>query len=163
MDFAFTSDQQLLKNSARAFLDEHCKPATVRGLWDDPRGESEAMWKEIAQLGWLGLALPEVHGGSDLGMVETSLLSKRWAERAIRDRICRPCSSRRRSTRQDRCAETALVARRLPRASARATAALLDGEVSWAPAAITTRARSPATAGSSPDRSRSSRGRTWPT
>ena len=74
MDFAFTSDQQLLKNSARAFLDEHCKPATVRLLWDDARGESEAMWKEMAQLGWLGLALPEAHGGSDLGMVETALL-----------------------------------------------------------------------------------------
>src|SRR5258705_436474 len=74
MDFAFTSDQQLLKNSARAFLDEHCKAATVRMLWNDPRGESEAMWKEMAQLGWLGLALPEAHGGSDLGMVECSLL-----------------------------------------------------------------------------------------
>src|ERR687892_192421 len=32
MDFAFSSDQQLLKNSARAFLDEHCKPATVRAV-----------------------------------------------------------------------------------------------------------------------------------
>src|SRR5207237_5389142 len=74
MDFSFSSDQQLLKNSARAFLDEHCKPATVRLLWDDPRGESEALWKEMAQLGWLGLSLPEAAGGSDLGMVETALL-----------------------------------------------------------------------------------------
>src|ERR671924_1989644 len=74
MDFSFTQDQQLLKNSARAVLDEHCKPATVRMLWADARGESEAMWKEMAQLGWLGLALPEAHGGSELGMVETALL-----------------------------------------------------------------------------------------
>src|SRR5438309_1687709 len=74
MDFSFSSDQQLLKNSARAFLDEHCKPATVRLLWDDPRGESESMWKEMAQLGWLGLSLPEAYGGSGLGMVETSIL-----------------------------------------------------------------------------------------
>src|SRR5438128_2250478 len=74
MDFAFTSDQTLLKNSARAFLDEHCKPAAVRLLWDDPRGESAAMWKEMAQLGWLGLSLPEEHGGSGLGMVETALV-----------------------------------------------------------------------------------------
>src|SRR2546422_8137964 len=74
MDFSFSSDQQLLKNSARAFLDEHCKPATVRLLWDDPRGESESMWKEMAQLGWLGLSLPETYGGSGLGMVETAIL-----------------------------------------------------------------------------------------
>src|SRR6266481_9664234 len=74
MDFSFSSDQQLLKNAARAFLDEHCKPATVRLLWDDPRGESESMWKEMAQLGWLGLSLPEAYGGSGLGMVETAIL-----------------------------------------------------------------------------------------
>src|SRR5260370_30314659 len=74
MDFSFTPDQTLLKNSARSFLDEHCKPAAVRLTWDDPRGESETMWKEMAQLGWLGLSLPEEHGGSGLGMVETALL-----------------------------------------------------------------------------------------
>src|SRR5947208_14978481 len=74
MDFSFSSDQQLLKNSARAFLDEHCKPATVRLLWDDPRGESDTMWKEMAQLGWHGLALPEAYGGSGLGMVESAIL-----------------------------------------------------------------------------------------
>src|SRR5207237_97830 len=32
------------------------------------------MWKEMAQLGWLGLSLPEEHGGSGLGMVESALL-----------------------------------------------------------------------------------------
>ena len=74
MDFAFSADQQLLKNSARAFLDEHCKAAFVRSLMDDPRGESETMWKEMAQLGWLGLALPESAGGTGLGMVETAIL-----------------------------------------------------------------------------------------
>src|SRR5437773_2750410 len=56
MNFAFSSDQQLLKNSARAFLDEHMTPATVRLLWDDPRGESETLWKEMGELGWLGEA-----------------------------------------------------------------------------------------------------------
>src|SRR3989338_5482817 len=74
MDFSFSPDQLLLKHSARAFLDEHMKPATVRLLWDDPRGESDTLWKEMAQLGWLGLALPEAHGGSALGMVETAVL-----------------------------------------------------------------------------------------
>src|SRR4029453_11166734 len=74
MDYSFTSDQQLLKNSARAFLDEHCKPAAVLLLCDDPRGKSDTMWKEMAQLGWLGLSLPEAYGGSALGMVESAIL-----------------------------------------------------------------------------------------
>ena len=76
MDFSFSPDQQLLKNSARAFLDEHMKPAQVRALWDDPRGDSETLWKEMAQLGWLGLALPEEAGGSALGLVETAILQE---------------------------------------------------------------------------------------
>src|SRR3989449_10838855 len=74
MDFSFSSDQQLLKHSARAFLDEHCKPAAVRLLWDDPRGESDTMWKEMAQLGWLGLALPEAYGGRGVGVGGSGVL-----------------------------------------------------------------------------------------
>src|SRR5438445_12758647 len=83
MNFSFSSDQQLLKNSARAFLDEHMKPATVRLLWDDPRGESEALWQEMAELGWLGLSLPEAHGGSGLGMVETAILLDEMGHAAL--------------------------------------------------------------------------------
>src|SRR5262244_1378581 len=112
MDFSFSSDQQLLKNSVRAFLDEHCKPATVRLLWDDPRGESESMWKEMAQLGWHGLSLPEAYGGSGLGMVETAgndAQKKRWLSA-------------------------------IATGDARATLAFLDSDLDWDPAAVSTRA-----------------------
>jgi alkylation response protein AidB-like acyl-CoA dehydrogenase len=74
MDFAFSSDQQLLKNSARAFLDEHCKSAFVRRMMDDPVGHDDGMWKELAQLGWLGLPLPDEYGGAGLGLVETAIV-----------------------------------------------------------------------------------------
>jgi alkylation response protein AidB-like acyl-CoA dehydrogenase len=74
VDFAFSSDQQLLRNSARSYLDEHCTPAAVRALWDDARGVSDGMWKQMAELGWLGLSLPEAYGGSALGLVETAIL-----------------------------------------------------------------------------------------
>ena len=74
MDFALSPDQQLLRGTARAFLDEHVTAAVVRALWDDPRGERDDLWKELARLGWLGLALPEAHGGSALGMVETAIV-----------------------------------------------------------------------------------------
>jgi alkylation response protein AidB-like acyl-CoA dehydrogenase len=83
VDFSFSSDQQLLKNSARAFLDEHCKPALVRSMFDDPRGESEALWKELAQLGWLGLSLPEDAGGAGLGMVETAIVLEEMGRAAF--------------------------------------------------------------------------------
>ena len=140
MDFAFTSDQQLLKNSARAFLDEHCKPATVRMLWDDPRGESEALWKELAQLGWLGLALPEEHGGSDLGMVETALILEELGRASYPGPYLPTVLV---ATAINQAGTDAQKQRWLPAVasgSARASAALLDGELSWATSAIATRA-----------------------
>src|SRR2546430_16072369 len=73
MNFSFSSDQQLLKNSARAFLDEHMKPATVRLLWDDPRGESEALWPAMGELGWPRLSPPGADAGSGLGIVANSI------------------------------------------------------------------------------------------
>lgn len=140
MDFSFSPDQQLLKNSARAFLDEHCPPAAVRGLLEDPRGESDALWKEMAELGWLGLAVPEEHGGAGLGMVETAILLEEMGRAA--------CPSP--------YLPTALVAAALAEAGspdqrsrwlpalaggrARGTVAALERELDWDPAATATRA-----------------------
>src|SRR5205814_1882175 len=140
MDFAFTSDQQLLKNSARAFLDEHCKPATVRMLWDDARGESEAMWKEMAQLGWLGLALPEVHGGSDLGLVECSLLLEELGRASYPGPFLPTVLVGMGITRAGTDAQKQRWLPAICAGGARAATAFLDGELSWAPDAIATRA-----------------------
>ena len=140
MDFSFTPDQTLLKNSARAFLDEHCKPATVRLLWDDPRGESQAMWKEMAQLGWLGLSLPEAHGGSELGMVETALLLEElgraaypgpyWPTMLVASAIAEAGTD----------AQKKRWLGAIAAGDARATITLLDGDLDWSPEAIATRA-----------------------
>src|SRR4030095_16248597 len=140
MDFSFTPDQTLLKNSARAFLDEHCKPAGVRLLWDDPRGESQATWKEMAQLGWLGLSLPEEHGGSGLGMVETALLLEElgrtaypgpyWPTMLVADAIAEAGT--------DAQKKRWLAA--IATGEARATITLLDADLDWRPEAIATRA-----------------------
>ncbi|HEY3101519.1 MAG TPA: acyl-CoA dehydrogenase family protein [Methylomirabilota bacterium] len=140
MDFSFSADQQLLRNSARAFLDEHSKPAHVRALWDDPRGESEALWKEMAQLGWLGLALPEDVGGSALGLVETAILEEELGRAA--------CPSPYLSTvlaamAIDRFGGPAQKTRWLPAIAsgrARATVALMERALDWSAQAIETRA-----------------------
>jgi len=138
MDFAFTSDQQLLKNSARAFLDEHCKPATVRSLWDDPRGESEGLWKEMAQLGWLGLSLPEVHGGSGLGMVETAILLEELGRAAYPGPYLPTILA---ATGIGEAGTDAQKRRWLPAIAtgdARATIAFLDADFDWSPGAVRT-------------------------
>jgi alkylation response protein AidB-like acyl-CoA dehydrogenase len=140
MDFAFSPDQQLLKNAARAFLDEHCTPAHVRALWDDARGESEAMWKDMVQLGWLGLSLPEAHGGSGLGMVETAILLEELGRAAYPGPYVPTILA---ATAIELGGSEAQRRRWLPAiaaGSARGTVALLDAEIDWSPEAITTRA-----------------------
>ncbi len=140
MDFSFSSDQQLLRNAARAFLDERCPTAVVRTLWDDARGESEALWKEMAQLGWLGLALPEPHGGSGLGMVETAIVLEEMGRVAYPGPYLPTVLA---GLLIARAGSDAQQARWLPAIAtgvARATVALLDADVDWAPEAVTTRA-----------------------
>ncbi|HEY7205738.1 MAG TPA: acyl-CoA dehydrogenase family protein [Methylomirabilota bacterium] len=74
MNFSFSEDQVLLRNSVRAALDEQCTPAHVRAMADDARGYSETLWSEMAKLGWLGLPFAEEQGGAGLGLVELALV-----------------------------------------------------------------------------------------
>jgi len=74
VNFSFSDDQILLKNSVRAALDGQCKPAHVRAMFDDAKGYSDELWGEMAKLGWLGLPFPEEQGGAGLGLVELALV-----------------------------------------------------------------------------------------
>jgi len=74
VNFSFSDDQILLRNSVRAALDEQCKPEHVRAMFDDPKGYSAELWGEMAKLGWLGLPFPEEQGGAGLGFVELALV-----------------------------------------------------------------------------------------
>ena len=140
MDFAFSQDQLLLKNAARAFLDERCSPAAVRALWDDGRGESEVMWKDMAQLGWLGLGVPEAYGGSGLGMVETAILLEEMGRVAcpgpyLPTMLAARAISEAGSAEQRRRWLPAVAA-----GDAKGSVAFLDTELDWDAPAVTTRA-----------------------
>ncbi|HEY7139530.1 MAG TPA: acyl-CoA dehydrogenase family protein [Methylomirabilota bacterium] len=140
MDFAFSPDQELLRATARAFLDEHVTPAVVRALWDDPRGERDDLWKEMARLGWLGLALPEAHGGSALGMVETAIVLEELGRVAGPGPYLETVVA---AYAIEAAGTAAQQARWLPAIAgggARATVALLDADLDWRPEATATRA-----------------------
>ena len=64
MSFDLTDDQQELRKVARSFLETRCPTAEVRRLELDPLGYSPELWRELAEMGWVGLALPG--GGGDL-------------------------------------------------------------------------------------------------
>jgi alkylation response protein AidB-like acyl-CoA dehydrogenase len=145
MDFALNHHQQLLKNAARAFLDEHCQPSMVRALWDDPRGESEAMWKDMAQLGWLGLALPEAYGGSGLGMVETAIVLEEMGRAACPGPYFPTLLTAAAIADAGSAAQKNRWLPAIATGSARGSVAWLDAEWNWDPAATATAAAPTAT------------------
>jgi len=70
MNFGFTEEQQQLRQAARRFLDERCPITEVRRIMQTDSGYDETLWREIADLGWLGLTIPEEYGGSGLSWID---------------------------------------------------------------------------------------------
>jgi alkylation response protein AidB-like acyl-CoA dehydrogenase len=70
MDFAFSPEQEALRDSVRSFLAAEAPSAYVRAMIDDERGFSDELWAKMADLGWLGLVVPEGHGGTGGGLLD---------------------------------------------------------------------------------------------
>jgi alkylation response protein AidB-like acyl-CoA dehydrogenase len=76
MNFDFTDDQRAIKRTANEFLGARYKLETVRALAEDERGFTDEQWREIAELGWPGVIVPEEHGGLGLGVVELVVIQE---------------------------------------------------------------------------------------
>ena len=63
MDLRFTETQEILKKMARDFLTTECPKTLVRKLEQSEEGYSPEIWKKTAELGWMGLVIPEQYGG----------------------------------------------------------------------------------------------------
>lgn len=74
MEFGFSEQQEILRGSARQFLERECPPEVVRRLMEDDHGYSPDLWRRMAELGWMGLVLPEIYGGSGLSFVDLTIL-----------------------------------------------------------------------------------------
>ncbi len=74
MDLTLTEDQELIQSTARELLETRYAAAGARTMEDDPAGYSAGLWKEMVELGWMGLALPETYGGLGAGFLEVCLV-----------------------------------------------------------------------------------------
>jgi len=74
MDFGFSPEQEMLRATARKFLENECTSGFVRARMEEPAGVTDDFWTKLAEQGWLGLVYPEEHGGSGLGFVDLTVL-----------------------------------------------------------------------------------------
>lgn len=66
----FSEEQGVLLDVAASFCRKQSPIVKVRSLIEDEQGYDSGVWQEIVELGWTGIAIPEVYGGSGLGLGE---------------------------------------------------------------------------------------------
>jgi alkylation response protein AidB-like acyl-CoA dehydrogenase len=76
MEFDFNDEQREIKSTARDFISSRFKPEKVRELAESDSPYDDAIWKEMCDLGWPGIAIAEEHGGQGLGVVELVILQE---------------------------------------------------------------------------------------
>ena len=74
MNFGFTEEQELLRDQVRRFMQEACPMSEVRALMKSATGTSPSLWRQVAELGWLGLVIPERFGGVALKWVDLTVV-----------------------------------------------------------------------------------------
>ena len=74
MDTTLSEEEVMIRESARKFLETHCPTKLVREMEKDAKGFPPALWRQAAELGWQGLALPEQYGGSAMPLTYLGLV-----------------------------------------------------------------------------------------
>jgi alkylation response protein AidB-like acyl-CoA dehydrogenase len=76
MNFDFSDDQKQLRDQARKFLAEKCTSKAVRVALDGKESYDRELWKGLAEMGFLGVAIPEEHGGAGAGHLELCVIAE---------------------------------------------------------------------------------------
>lgn len=74
MDFAFSEEQEMLRGQAREFLSDRFGGDRVAELAGSDEGWDRTSWKQIAELGWIGLSAPESAGGAGMGFLDEAVV-----------------------------------------------------------------------------------------
>jgi alkylation response protein AidB-like acyl-CoA dehydrogenase len=84
MDFAFTAEQNLIRETARVFCDANAPSTRVRAAMKTPLGYDPAVWEQMAaEMGWAAIAIPERFGGAGQGPVELGILQHEQGRRLL--------------------------------------------------------------------------------
>jgi pimeloyl-CoA dehydrogenase small subunit len=83
MDFAFSEEQELLRNSVTRFLADNYAFETFRTVSRSEPGWRPECWKQFAELGLLGAAIPEAYGGLSGGAIETMIVMEAFGRALV--------------------------------------------------------------------------------
>jgi alkylation response protein AidB-like acyl-CoA dehydrogenase len=73
----------ILRDSVTDFVTRGTDIARVRALRGTAREYDREVWKKMAELGWLGVAIPEAYGGMGLGLTEAAIVAEGLARALV--------------------------------------------------------------------------------
>jgi alkylation response protein AidB-like acyl-CoA dehydrogenase len=76
MDFTFSEDQLLFRESVRDFLVNEVTPERIRQSWESDSGREDALWAQLTGLGLVGMTVPEEYGGLGMNELDFVLLAQ---------------------------------------------------------------------------------------
>lgn len=76
MNFQFSEEAEALRDEARKFLAAQSGREKARAVMDGDATHDAALWRQIAELGWAGLRIPEEYGGLGLSILELCVLAE---------------------------------------------------------------------------------------
>ena len=76
MNFEFSDEQKQMGAEARRYLSAKCPTTAVRAILDGPDSYDKSLWAGLAEMGFLGVVIPEVYGGLGLGYLELCVIAE---------------------------------------------------------------------------------------
>lgn len=74
MDISFNQDQIEIRNQAHRFMENECPPTFVRAMYEDERGFTDELWAKMAEMGWMGMRIPEAYDGIGLKLIDVCVV-----------------------------------------------------------------------------------------
>ena len=74
MDIRLTEDQLEIAKHARRFCENESSIEYVRSMFEDPRGFTDEVWAKMAEMGWMGMCIPEAYGGLGLDLLDLAVV-----------------------------------------------------------------------------------------
>ena len=74
MDLALTESQEMLRSSARSFVEREAPTHTIVALQREPSSLVPALWRKAVDVGWPGILVPAEYGGSESTLTDAAVL-----------------------------------------------------------------------------------------